>query len=206
MDKVKLSFWELFTYLLIGFGMILLVVFGISLETDIHSLLTKTKDYNTLIVFSIPFISLMLGMMLEPISNKIAKILEKTFILKPKINRGLKDILPIVNNYLPKNFPEKSRYRFCKAVVEQHCPSNNISVFLARFGFYRSTSTLSLLLLLYLAIFKDFTCFYISVELTLFVLVIIFLKRAQQFKDHMEYEAYYNFVAYREDLVFVSKN
>ncbi|MGL4581595.1 MAG: hypothetical protein ACRCVU_01290 [Flavobacterium sp.] len=206
MDKVKLSFWELFTYFLIGIEIIIILIVGILIETEINLIAISKiiKDFNALILVFLPFISLILGMMLEPISNEVSKILEKCRFLRPREARGLEYILPSVKNFLPIDLSEQGRYRFCKAVVEQRCPSNSIPVFLARFGFYRSSSTLVLIALLYLLAFYPFTLKFATIELSLMILTVVLFKRSQIFKGHMEYEAYYNFVAYRETLLITS--
>ena len=208
-DKAKLGFWDIFTYLLIGL-LLTKITFVLLLSGNLiswDSISRGLKELGSLSIVFIPIISLILGMSFEPISNKVLNKLVKKGIIKKSTPRDAEKLLDIIkNNYLPKNLSNASTYRYCKAVVEQNFASTNINIFLSRFGFYRSAGTI-LLLLIPATIFLFKLSFFTSIlSIIYLILSYSFLNRAQSFKGHIEYEVYYNFIAYMEDSKFKSSN
>lgn len=203
-DKAKLGFWEVFTYFLIGLVLTITSV-GYLLFLDYivwKSIVNLIKESGAIGVVFFPLLLLVFGMVFEPISNLLLKLLEKLPFLKPRKSRGVEALVPFIKPHLPNDLGLKQRFRYCKAVIEQNYPQSNLSVFLARFGFYRSMGILMLVLYPITLSIIDITCTSFLFASVFLLLALIFIKRAQFFKGHMEYEVYYNFLAYRENIIF----
>ena len=203
-DKAKLGFWELFTYFLIG---LLITIFFIIYTTRVDlialdEILRILKDCGALGVVLFPIIFLILGLLFEPIGNFSFKYLERISYFKPRESRGVAALEPVIIKYLPAGLGNRQAFRYCKAVVEQNFPNSNISVFLARFGFYRGLGILMIMLCVVDLILIDWDLYSALQSFIYLSLSIVFIKRAQSFKGHMEYETYYNFIAYKENVKF----
>lgn len=207
-DKAKLGFWELFTYFLIGLLItVFITVYAIQFDYVSWAKLVKsTKNSGAAGVVFFPILFLIIGLVFEPFSNYFLDFIEKIPFLKRRESRGVAALFPIVDAHLPTSLGERQRFRYCKAVVEQNFPNSNISVFLARFGFYRSLGILMLLLFPVTLFLIDITISSALTSSTYLILSFIFIKRAQSFKGHMEYEAFFNFIAYKENVIFKGNN
>lgn len=207
-DKAKLGFWELFTYFLIGLLIAISVLTYVVLlnEVEWKTIAKILKEANAVLLLLIPLLALILGMLFEPISNYSLKFFEGLKILKQRESRSVSSLMPIIQKYLPADLGEKQRFRYCKAVVEQNYPNSNISVFLARFGFYRSVGILSLIHFPLTLMLIDIDCLSLLYSISFAFLSFIFIKRAQFFKGHLEYEVFFNYLAYNENVVFKGKN
>jgi hypothetical protein len=207
-DNAKLGFWELFTYFLIGL-LIIAFITVYAIQFDYISwvqAVKNTKETGAAGVVLFPILFLILGLVFEPFSNYFLVLIEKVPFLKRKEPRGVAALSTIIATHLPNDLVDVQIFRYCKAVVEQNFPNSNISVFLARFGFYRSLGLLMLLLFPVTLFLVEITiCSALQSSIYLF-LSFIFIKRAQSFKGHMEYETYYHFIAYKENVIFKGKN
>jgi hypothetical protein len=207
-DKAKLGFWELFTYFLIG--LLITVFFTVyAIQFDYVSwakLVKSTKDSGAAGVVVFPILLLIIGLVFEPFSNYSLDLIEKVPFLKRRESRGVAALFPTIDAYLPASLGEKQRFRYCKAVVEQNFPNSNISVFLARFGFYRSLGILMLLLFSVTLFLINITICSALTSSIYLIFSFIFIKRAQSFKGHMEYEAFFHFIAYKENVIFKGHN
>ncbi|MGJ8691449.1 MAG: hypothetical protein ACSHW0_03115 [Thalassotalea sp.] len=208
-DKAKLGFWELFTYFLIGLLITAFItVYAIQFDYVSWAKVVKiTKESGAAGVVFFPILFLVFGLVFEPFSNYVLEFFEKKLpFLKRREPRGVAALFPILAHYLPASLGERQRFRYCKAVVEQNFPNSNLSVFLARFGFYRSLGVLMLLLFPVTLFLIDITICSALASSIYLILSFTFIKRAQSFKGHMEYEAFFNFIAYRENVIFKGNN
>jgi hypothetical protein len=207
-DKAKLGFWELFTYFLIGLLItVFITVYSIYFDyVSWADVVKSTKDSGAAGVIFFPVLFLILGLVFEPFSNLVLDLIECVPYLGRRESRGVAALYPIVDEHLPTGLGARQRFRYCKSVVEQNFPNSNISVFLARFGFYRSLGVLMLLLFPITLFLIDITSCSALTSSIYLILSLTFIKRAQSFKGHMEYEAFFNFIAYRENVIFKGKN
>ncbi|MBA6296590.1 hypothetical protein [Colwellia sp. MB02u-9] len=203
-DKAKLGFWELFTYFLIGLLIsVFVTVYAIQFDYVSWAKLVKLiKDSGAVGVVFLPILFLVLGLIFEPFSNYSLTLIEKIPFLKRRESRGITALEPFLTKYISDKLLNIQRFRYCKAVVEQNFPNSNVSVFLARFGFYRSLGVLMLVLFPITLTLIDITLCSALTSSIYLLLSLIFIKRAQSFKGHMEYEVFFNFIAYRENLIF----
>jgi hypothetical protein len=207
-DKAKLGFWELFTYFLIGL-LISVFVTAYAIKFDYVSWATLVKSIKGsgavgIVVF--PILLLVLGLIFEPFSNYSLTLIEKLPFLGRRESRGVAALEPFLTKYISEDLVNIQRFRYCKAVVEQNFPNSNVSVFLARFGFYRSLGILMLVLFPITLAMIDITPCSALISSIYLLLSLIFIKRAQSFKGHMEYEVFFNFIAYRENVIFKGEN
>ncbi len=207
-DKAKLGFWELFTYFLIGL-LISVFVTAYAIQFDYVSwakLVESIKSSGAVGIVVFPILLLVLGLIFEPFSNYSLTLIEKLPFLGRRESRGVAALEPFLTKYISEDLVDIQRFRYCKAVVEQNFPNSNVSVFLARFGFYRSLGILMLILFPITLAMIDITPCAALISSIYLLLSLIFIKRAQSFKGHMEYEVFFNFIAYRENVIFKGEN
>ncbi|MCG7531774.1 hypothetical protein MHM98_10510 [Psychrobium sp. MM17-31] len=208
-DNIKLGFWDVFTYMLIGFTIFLsALIYAFAFDfLEIKSAIKNIVALGLVGVVFFPLIALLMGMLFEPISNMALKLLERHCKwFKRRKARNLKDLMPLVEKHLPDNLGDRQKYRFCKATIEKNFINSNISVFLARFGFYRSIGVLVGGLFPAIIFLTDMRLDTGIISVFFLVLGLGFIKRAQTFQGHMEYEVYFHFLAYKEDTIFKGKN
>jgi hypothetical protein len=198
LEKGKLSFWDIGTYLTVGcfasFAAAFYLYYGLSIPFS--DWVKHLKDFSGSLVVIAPIVFLLVGMFIEPIANWLVKNVEKLQWFKPRKIRNKEALVDLVKSHLPrKEIDSANLYRYCKAVVDLKFPGSNHDIFLARFGFYRSMSVL--LLLIFIVNFFYFKCDAISifVNFSLAFLAYQFLRRSQVFKSHMEEAVYYNYLA-----------
>lgn len=204
-ESIKFSLWEMFTYFLIGLqalvlALIYVIVFYQDMKLDVFSNIdTVQNNFATYAMFTLPFVLLLIGMLIEPLANKVAKVMDTIRYLKPKSRRQtntLEKEIRLINSEIPSQL---KLFRYCKAVVEQNSLSANLNVFLARFGFYRSTSFLFLVLAIAVMLTAPICSLFQIITITSIVFSIFFHKRAQDFLGHMEYEVYFCYLAYKTE-------
>lgn len=207
-DKAKLGFWELFTYFLIGLLItVFITVYAIQFDYVSWAKLVKSiKGSGAVGIVVFPILLLVLGLIFEPFSNYSLTLIEKLPFLGRRESRGVAALEPFLTKYISEDLVNIQRFRYCKAVVEQNFPNSNVSVFLARFGFYRSLGILMLILFPITLAMIDITPCAALISSIYLLLSLIFIKRAQSFKGHMEYEVFFNFIAYRENVIFKGEN
>ncbi len=209
-EKGKLSFWDVGTYLMIGF--LSTFVFSVSLVwksgLDWSGWIEVVKSISGLLVVILPIWFLLLGMFVEPVANMVCKWLEKIPLLEPKKSHHQEYVVGLVSKLLPdEELRTESPYRFCKSVVELKYPNSNHEIFLARFGFYRSlgfvffvSSSMSFFVL-------GCGLLSLSVAIICAILGVVFLRRSQVFLSHMSDAVYFNYaaLAYEKSILKSSK-
>ncbi|MDV5357691.1 hypothetical protein [uncultured Kosakonia sp.] len=199
LDNFKLTFWDLGTYLTVGFfSFTLILYYAISaFGFDLMFFLAECKDYSSVIVILLPIVFLFLGMLIEPFANYFSKKLEnKCGLFKPKENRNKAELDKLIEINLPNdNIKFVNKYRYCKAIVELKFPSSNHDLFLSRFGFYRSMSFVMAILFIANIIIGEWSFVFLTAEIFIGFLFYIFFKRSQVFRNHMEQAVYYNYLA-----------
>lgn len=200
-EKIKIGFWELFTYFSLGFILLMeIIVYQSLLNDDFKAMLLSLLEDNSVVVIGLfPIICFLLGMIFEPFANLFVKKIEKISFLKPRKSRGILGMNAVLSNYIPSFIDEKQYFRYCKAMVEQVCPGSNVSTFLSRYGFYRGLSVIFLLSIIFLFFIDVSLCFIIINSFILVVSSYISIRRAQVFLGHMEYEVYFNFIVFSEN-------
>lgn len=206
-NKFSLSFWELFAYFLIGFLLFIVIFFCLLISDNIDVKITigYVKELGASLLVLLPLVFFLFGMIFEPFSNLIYRNIVKGFsFMSQRPSRSVIDLKPLIQKHIPNELKEKQYFRYCKAVVEQKCQGSNISVFVARFGFYRSLGVITMISS-FIILFADFSIegeinYIINLLVFFFVFLcsILFMKRAQSFNNNLEYEVFFNFVAYKE--------
>ncbi|MBV2129139.1 hypothetical protein [Arsukibacterium indicum] len=197
-NNINLTFWDIFTYLLVGLPataiISLYIYLGIpdSYTDDLKKILLNISDLT--IIF--PLLVIFVGAMIEPLANFQEKIRNKIVkkLVKDEITSRT-NILEIVKKKLPEGVGERHAFRFCKAIVIQKTQNTNIEIFLARFGMYRSIA--------FIFLSASPLVFMINISCTmklLYLLIIfslyeIYYRRCKHFLKLLENEVYYNFIA-----------
>ncbi|MCG5047143.1 hypothetical protein L2164_00305 [Pectobacterium brasiliense] len=199
LENGKLTFWDLGTYLTVGFFVTSIFSFySISIfDMKISDWIAKLKDYSALFVILFPVVFLFSGMCIEPLANWFIKKLEDNIcFFNPKESRNKKSLEELIISKLPDvNISSVNKYRYCKAVVELKFRNSNHDVFLARFGFYRSMSFLMAVLFVLNLMLITWSCRMFFINVVIFFMFCQFIKRSQDFKNHMEDAVYYNYLA-----------
>lgn len=196
-EKGKLSFWDIGTYLTIGFfASLLFVLYCVhGFELSAPTYISKLKDFSATIAILTPILLLLIGMIIEPFANTFIKEIEKIKIFTPKKGRSIEKIVEIVDKKLPKSSLIDIRYRYCKSIVELKFPNSNHEIFLARFGFYRSLSFIFICILIANFFVKNLSCTLQLINIINLYFAYISLRRSQLYKSHMEYSVYINYLA-----------
>tara|TARA_R100000656_G_scaffold58224_1_gene45463 strand:- start:3969 stop:4610 length:642 start_codon:yes stop_codon:yes gene_type:complete len=197
-EKGKLSFWDVGTYLMIGFLSSVCAVaylfWGRSFDFSVY--IELLKSISGVLIVILPIWFLLLGMFVEPIANIACKWLEKAPLLKPRKSHHQESVVRLISKLLPdEDIRKDNPYRFCKSVVELKCPNSNHEVFLARFGFYRSLGFIFFLSTFMSFIVLGFGCGSTFVAFVCAILGVVFLKRSQIFLNHMSDAVYFNYAA-----------
>ncbi|HHI5006288.1 TPA: hypothetical protein ACP5TP_004781, partial [Vibrio parahaemolyticus] len=141
-DNGKLSLWDIFNNLSIGLATLLISAYPISLYIDFDKVKTLEllSKFTTVLVITLPVLLLLLGMLIDALSNKFCHIQDFIYRIEKRTPRDQPELKAKVRIIVPEIVSEKTMFRFCKAFVLQNCKNNNVDVFLARFGFYRNFS------------------------------------------------------------------
>lgn len=199
LDNGKLTFWDVGTYLTIGlfFTIVSFLYSFFIININFSLWIKELKDFSGLLILLAPILFLFTGMFIEPIANWSAKIIEKKVKwLKPRESRNKVKLEGLVKSLLPnENIEIVNKYRYCKAIVDLKFPNSNHDIFLARFGFYRSLTFLmnSLFVLNVFLVSWSFTMFLVNFFIGF--MSYQFLRRSQDFRNHMEDTIYYNYLA-----------
>jgi len=196
-EKGKLSFWDIGTYLMIGCFSFIIIIGYLFLEfgLPLKKWLIDFKDFSGSVVILLPIIFILLGMLIEPLANTVAKYVEKIPFLAPKENKNKNKLIELISKSLPDEYQDKDNpYRFCKAIVELKSPNSNHEIFLSRFGFYRSLSFIFISITI-LNLFLLNYCSLLASSILSISLSVIFLKRSQTFLVHMSNSVFYNYIA-----------
>lgn len=198
-DGGKFTFWDIGNYLIIGFFSSLVIFFYyfiLFFDGGLKSF-NYLKDYLSVLVVIMPFLFMFLGMIIEPIANWCIKKIENNIkFLGVKDSRSKSNIKAIIEKNIPSvDLKSINLYRYCKSVVEKDFPGSNHDVFLARFGFYRSMSFLMMVIVFLNLYYFPFSCMNFLCNAFILFLFYQFLRRSQNFKNHMEDVVYYNYLA-----------
>lgn len=192
-DNGKLSLWDVFNNLSIGLATFLIILFSVFfyLDFDHFKILGLLSKFSSVLVILIPVLLLLLGMLVDALSNRFYKTQCWLYRINKSISKNQMEVLAKVRKILPDIISEKTMFRYCKAFVCQNCKNNNVEVFLARFGFYRNVS-----FILFISVFASY---YILTSMMLSVILLllsrVFMNRAKHFLNLLEFEVYYNYLA-----------
>ncbi|HHE0471612.1 TPA: hypothetical protein ACN362_000901 [Vibrio parahaemolyticus] len=191
-DNGKLSLWDIFNNLSIGLATLLISAYPISLYIDFDKVKTLEllSKFTTVLVITLPVLLLLLGMLIDALSNKFCHIQDFIYRIEKRTPRDQPELKAKVRIIVPEIVSEKTMFRFCKAFVLQNCKNNNVDVFLARFGFYRNFSFV-------IFTFSFFSYpIHSSILLSIFIFFIsrVFMVRSYHFLSLLESEVYYNYL------------
>jgi len=197
LEKSNFSIWDILVHMLTGVSFIIFLTFLFPHEVSVFLERNKNElnSLSTALTLFMPFLLVWIGMIIEPVANKTFKKLEKIEIFSYQEGRST----AIAKNKAAEkaNIEPKLLFRYCKSVVEQNIPTNSIQIYLARFGFYRNTSFLTLMAAATI-LFSEYTITEkIIYSVLLAALSYIFFERANRFKQHQEYEVYFTYLAYK---------
>lgn len=210
-DKVKVSVWDFFVYILIGNVTIVSVV--------VHCLVFKQFTFQQMISSSIALTTIIaillmfiLGLMIEPISNLLSKVycllnvnLGEGFccrIMKKwketlsfsQWDKDIKTLSVEASKYIPEGVT-CNHYQYCKNYILQKGDGSLFNSFLAKFGFYRNLFFIMLLNSL-------LCCFLYSSHYNFLILLwsLVYLHRSRMFYRHMSMTVYNQFISLHESL------
>lgn len=204
LEKFKFSLWDIFTFFITGV-LIVIICKYYGLVDKIENIFGNSDIVNG--VFYI-IITYTIGVIYEPISNNLFKYLDKVYkkfpwnkylikykeeqdtVYKPRAEE-------IIKNKFNLSDSKMEIYQVAKLSVLQNGKPNTFMIFLSRYGFYRSLSTLTFInIFLYSFIEFDHTRFWISLIFVccLLVLHLFLYNRAKEFYFYAGNEVYRNFI------------
>jgi len=197
-DKISLSLWDVFNFLMSGALAFAALIFYLTLSgsitiKDITNILAESSAASVAIASPLGFI--LVGMMIEPFSNYFDKAISfaikksPSFLSKFKptefddISKENEVLIEEVKKALPKSLSAKldNPFHICKDYIEKKQSSNSYEIFLARFGFYRNCSFIFALLALGIASTRTDLVEQILIFIPLAAAAAIFKARSRQF-------------------------
>lgn len=198
LEKSNFSVWDILVHMLTGLSFI--IFFTFLFPYSISDFLIKNKkeveSISTALTLTLPLILIWIGMIIEPIANIAYEKSQKIFFLKYKEARNTENVIKKINEIKNGSIDSKLLFRYCNAFAEQKIPTNNIQIYLARFGFYRNTSFISVVIAtaIWTTDYTSLEKLFYTVGFAAFSLV--FLLRANRFKQIQEYEVFFSYLAY----------
>lgn len=203
-DKIKLSIWDIFTFFTTGAILIgnFYLYFPDFFSNEVEQLSLIKSEFILFVVLII--ISYLVGILFEPICNKIFWLIRK--IINPKRVRTLKkesDLLETrVKLMIDEKFDFKNEeldyFQIARLNAIQNGKPNNFMAFLTKYGFYRSITIIILINIFALNIFKIYNCNYsLSILFYTIALLILFylcFVRAREFYFYSGNEIFRNYI------------
>ena len=204
-EKIRISLWDILTFLLSGFLFVIVLGFHLYFITDSKSMIVSIKPFEIptpFILFVFPISITLIGMLLEPISNLCDRIIISPIWKKinPKsqnLNREeAKALEKTINDMLcnEHKIQVDSTYHFCKDYIEQKQANANFMVFLARFGFYRNVAFICLMGAIATPFVFGFGYMDWIIAIGWLFLMFVFKKRSNEFYSYLAPTVYRSFL------------
>ncbi len=204
----ELSLWELFVYLTTSIFAILLISVHLFLAGEIDlSTLKILKDLpSPLLVISIPFLLLLIGLIIEPFANFFEKQVFKPIRkrLKLKTNKDASDESSLLKSYIEERYLDLGlketrveTYHICKDYLVQNQIPTPYMAFLSKFGFYRNMSFLCYLSMFLNPLLYNFSCISFLVSLCFGLTGFLFERRSIVFYGHMSATIFRNYIIHK---------
>lgn len=150
-EKIRISLWDIFTFFMTGVFFVIIVFLFLKMDGSIPKIdlfyEKLLKIPTTYIVVVMPILSILLGLLIEPLANFFDRYFGKYvfFWIKTKNKKQKKDDITIEKHIKEKclgdlNMKIEEPFSLCKEYVETKQLSTTFMVFLARYGFYRNCS------------------------------------------------------------------
>lgn len=203
-EKFKFSLWDVLTFFITG---VIIVILGkyYGILSQIENIFGTSEITNG--VFYV-ILTYTVGVIYEPISNTLFKHLDKVYCKLPwnKYLRKFKaenDTVykPIVEEIIKNKFKlsddKIDSYQVAKLSVMQNGKPNTFMIFLSRFGFYRSLSTIAFFNIIpYIILKYDSGNIWLSIIIIIstYILHLFLYNRAKEFYYYAGSEVYRNFI------------
>lgn len=203
-EKIRISLWDIFTFFMTGVFFIISSLLFLRVTKRLPELKVFFDDLikllATYIVVVIPIVLILFGLLIEPLANFFDRYLGKYLFFWLKVDSSKrKNNEKIMEGYIKENCLGdlnkciENPFGLCKEYVETKQLSTTFMVFLARYGFYRNCS--------FITIFTGFFYFMDIYDCAAFIwLVVSYLaaallkKRADEFYSYQATAVYSAFL------------
>lgn len=212
-EKLQISLWDLFVYFFSGIILIFSILIHLYLS-DSHIICTFQKfyqnsEFSSLIILSA--ISIMLGLIFEPISNAINDIVSKTKELVVKyLHRNIFFLSNINTNWsteieerykkevinsIPTVLKNKAEpYHWAKDyLIQKNIPGPYIT-FLSKYGFYRNLGFILYINAFIMVFLYELNMQNIFIIILLIVIAIFSRYRSEKFYNHLTSSVYRHYL------------
>lgn len=203
-EKLKFSLWDIFIFFITGVIIVIISKYY-GIYNKIENIFGNSEIVNG--VFNI-IITYTVGIIYEPISNTLFKYMDKLYLIFPwnkylKKYKDEQDLVykpkaeEIIKNKFKLVDDRMESYQVVKLSVLQNGKPNSFMIFLSRYGFYRSLSTIVFFnIFLYVIYEFDYEKIWLSIVIiiALYVLHLFLYNRAKEFYYYAGNEVYRNFI------------
>lgn len=194
-EKVRVSLWDIFTFFMTGL-LASLCVAALALYASVFSIRELSSCLSTIpasiTLVAAPLAFTLIGMLIEPVANYADRYILKHALgwaTTPKADarKAEEDILKqeIRARYLGRMGDKiENPYQICKDYVEYKQLSTSFMVFLARYGFYRNCTFISIATGLAAVWLSATVCDMVLALVISLLAAIVFRRRAEEFYSY----------------------
>ena len=204
-EKIKFEMWDFFIYFVTGILLILnLSIYKYQLVIQVLGRINDVQIPSFISTILFLLIPVLLGYIVEPLSNAFGKLNRKFFKFKSlkEWDDSINSQFSYISTFIPNIKGNDNIFHYCKHYLLQQNVANPSMDFLSKFGFYRNISFIFLINSLYLIYTTIITeSNYILISLILFYLSQQYQFRSIEFLKHQSQTVVQNFIILQENKI-----